>query len=64
MNQWPDSRLRKGIDWEELLSEEKDFLKAALQEVVQEVLEVEMEPILLLKWKSKRQQFYLRTSPD
>lgn len=34
---------RKGIDWKELLSEEKDFLKAALQEVVQEVLEVEME---------------------
>lgn len=29
----------------ELLSEEKDFLKAALQEVVQEVLEVEMEPL-------------------
>jgi len=30
---------RKGVDWKELLKDEKDFLRAAIQEVVQEVLE-------------------------
>ena len=34
---------RKGLDWKELLKEEKDFLKAAIEEVVQEVLEAEMD---------------------
>ena len=34
---------RKGLDWKELLGEEKDFWKEAIQEVVQEVLEAEME---------------------
>ena len=34
---------RKGGDWKELLKEEKDFLKAAIQDVVQEVLEAEMD---------------------
>ena len=33
---------RKGLDWKELLGEEKDFFKNAIQEVVQEVLEAEM----------------------
>ena len=28
---------RKGLDWKELLKEERDFLKAAIEEVVQEV---------------------------
>ena len=32
---------RKGIDWEDLLSEEKDLLKAAVQDMVQEILEAE-----------------------
>ena len=36
---------RKGLDWKELLKEEKDFLKAAIEEVVQEVLEAEMEEV-------------------
>ena len=34
---------RKGLDWKELLKEEKDFLRAAIEEVVQEVLEAEMD---------------------
>ncbi len=34
---------RKGLDWKELLVEEKDFFKNAIQEVVQEVLEAEMD---------------------
>ena len=34
---------RKGVDWKELLREEKDFLKAAIQDIVQEVLEAEMD---------------------
>jgi len=32
---------RKGIDWKDLLSEEKDLLKAAVQDMVQEILEAE-----------------------
>ena len=36
---------RKGLDWKELLKEEKDFLKAAIEEVVQEVLEAEMDEV-------------------
>ena len=34
---------RKGVDWKELLGEEKEFFKNAIQEVVQEVLEAEMD---------------------
>ena len=34
---------RKGVDWKELLGEEKDLLKSVVQEMVQEILEVEME---------------------
>ena len=34
---------RKGLDWKELLKEEKDFLRTAIEEVVQEVLEAEMD---------------------
>lgn len=34
---------RKGVDWKELLREEKDFLKAVIQDIVQEVLEAEMD---------------------
>jgi transposase-like protein len=34
---------RKGVDWKELLREERDFLKAAIQDIVQEVLEAEMD---------------------
>ena len=34
---------RKDVDWKELLKDEKDFLRAAIQEVVQEVLEAEMD---------------------
>src|SRR5262252_9014038 len=34
---------RKGLNWKELLGEEKEFFKNAIQEVVQEVLEAEME---------------------
>ena len=34
---------RKGLNWKELLSEEKEFFQSAIQEVVQEVLEAEME---------------------
>ena len=35
---------RKGIDWKALLmSEEKDLLKSAVQEMVQEILEAEMD---------------------
>ena len=34
---------RKGLDWKELLKEEKGFLKTAIEEVVQEVLEAEMD---------------------
>jgi transposase-like protein len=35
---------RKGVDWKGLLmSEEKDFLKGAVQEMVQEILESEMD---------------------
>src|SRR5215471_138825 len=34
---------RKGLDWKELLGEEKDFFRNAIQEVVQEVLEAEMD---------------------
>ena len=38
---------RKGIDWKALLmSEEKDLLKTAVQEMVQEVLEAEMDEAL------------------
>jgi putative transposase len=38
---------RKGVDWKALLmSEEKDLLKTAVQEMVQEVLEAEMEEAL------------------
>jgi putative transposase len=33
----------KGLNWKELLGEEKEFFKNAIQEVVQEVLEAEME---------------------
>lgn len=34
---------RKGLDWKELLGEEKEFFRSAIQEVVQEVLESEMD---------------------
>ena len=34
---------RKGVDWKELLGEEKDLLKSVVQEMVQEILEAEME---------------------
>ena len=34
---------RKGLDWKELLGQEKEFFKNAIQEVVQEVLEAEMD---------------------
>ena len=34
---------RKGVDWKGLLSDEKEFFKRAVQEVVQEVLEAEMD---------------------
>ena len=34
---------RKGVDWKALLAEEGDFLKSAVREVVQEILEAEME---------------------
>ena len=34
---------RKGLDWKELLGEEKEFFKKVIQEVVQEVLESEMD---------------------
>jgi len=34
---------RKGLDWKDLLSEEKDLLKGAVQDMVQEILEAEME---------------------
>jgi transposase-like protein len=37
---------RKGIDWKELLSEEKDLLKATVQDMVQEILEAEMDEAL------------------
>ena len=37
---------RKGLDWKELLSADKDMMKAAVQEIVQEVLEAEMEEIV------------------
>ena len=37
---------RKGIDWKELLSEEKDLLKASVQDMVQEILEAEMDEAL------------------
>jgi putative transposase len=37
---------RKGTDWKELLGEEKDLWKAAVQEMVQEILEVEMDEAL------------------
>jgi putative transposase len=37
---------RKGIDWKGLLSEEKDLLKAAMQDMVQEILEAEMDEAL------------------
>src|ERR1051325_7828070 len=34
---------RKGLDWKDLLSEEKDLLKGAVQDMVQEILEAEMD---------------------
>src|SRR5689334_6678648 len=34
---------RKGLDWKDLLSEEKDLLKDAVQDMVQEILEAEMD---------------------
>src|SRR4029078_8969727 len=34
---------RKGLDWKDLLSEEKDLLKGAVQDMVQEILEAERE---------------------
>ena len=34
---------RKGLDWKGLLGEEKEFFKSAVQEVVHEVLEAEMD---------------------
>jgi putative transposase len=37
---------RKGIDWKDLLSDEKDLLKAAVQDMVQEILEAEMDEAL------------------
>ena len=37
---------RKGVDWKELLGEEKDLLKSVVQEVVQEILEGEMEQVV------------------
>jgi len=37
---------RKGVDWKELLGEERDLFRTAVQEVVQEVLEAEMEEIV------------------
>ena len=37
---------RKGVDWKELLGEEKDLLKSVVQEVVQEILEAEMDQVV------------------
>ena len=36
----------KGVDWKELLGEEKDLLKRVVQEVVQEILEGEMDQVV------------------
>jgi len=41
---------RKGLDWKELLKEEKGFLKTAIEEVVQGVLEAEMDD----DWRPKK----------
>jgi putative transposase len=37
---------RKGVDWKELLGSEKELMKAAVQEIVQEILEAEMDEIV------------------
>ena len=45
---------RKGIDWKGLLSEEKDLLKAAMQDMVQEILEAEMDEALGARKSERR----------
>ena len=37
---------RKGMDWKELLGNESELLKTAVQEIVQEVLEAEMDEVV------------------
>jgi putative transposase len=36
----------EGLDWKALVSEEKEFFRGVVQEVVQQVLEAEMEDLL------------------